>query len=143
MVQRPFFMETPMLPTPLLCKTSANCATLVFVALAVGCSSSEQTHTQPPPPDFRVESVENHHDVTIAHWIVTIRNEGGPGTMLFTYWIGDMDDPESRKIIYEEQLHLDAQGVTTRSVKWEHGIAETFWYAYWYGGGSGATFYAQ
>lgn len=94
--------------------------------LLIGCGSKAPVTialaTKPlPPPKFVKTFERTSHEVQVAKWFVTIRNDGGPGSRLVNFWYGSMKTPSARKTLYSKRHTLQAGEEYTIEVRWEHG----------------------
>jgi hypothetical protein len=100
----------------------ARLALMVVTAATLFCGGCDGAQPLPViPPKFVAENVKTDHGVFTAVWYVTIRNDGGPGSMLVQRWLGSRKDPSSRKVIYSERVSLGAFQKTTVKIEWTHG----------------------
>jgi hypothetical protein len=104
--------------TCLAIKSAVAIALVITVAWNAGCDPVKETIL---PPKFVVQTVKTDHGVFTACWYVTIRNEGGPGSMLVQKWIGSSSNPNSRTVIYSQRLTLGTFESTTIKIEWSHG----------------------
>ena len=78
----------------------ANLTLMVIAAASLFCGGCDGPQPVPVlPPNFIAENVRTDHGVFTAVWYVTIRNDGGPGSMLVQKWLGSRQDSSSRKVL--------------------------------------------
>jgi hypothetical protein len=95
---------------------------VLLVSGCLCCAGCDGAQTVPIlPPKFAVDAVKTDHGVFTAVWYVTIRNDGGPGSMLVQKWVGSSAVASSRKVVYSERVEIGAFQKTTVKVEWTHG----------------------
>jgi len=86
-----------------------------------GCGKASAPAKPPLSPKFVKTFERTSHEIQVARWFVTIRNDGGDGSRLVNFWYGSKKTASSRKTLYTQRHTLKAGEETTFEVRWEHG----------------------
>ena len=111
---------------------------LLMIFGFVGCGDSSSSAIL--PPKFVVTNTKHDHGVLTAQWYITISNQGGSGSQLVQYWVGDAKDENSRTVIYSERHTLGFGQQKTISIRWTHAGVGVIGYLLYYGSDGGTEF---